>query len=53
MKDFPQCELCGTDYMENYEKGESMSVKEYETLNSSGRCIGCMEEYGERGYPDR
>lgn len=47
------CELCETDYLENYDEGESISVEEYENLTTEGRCTGCIEEYGTDGYPDR
>lgn len=47
----PKCELCDTQWYD-----PTLPIEEedsYETIKFQGRCVGCLEEYGEDGYPDR
>jgi len=43
-----KCELCGLDYVEDEENDNA----DLDSIEETGRCIGCYEEWGDE-YPDR
>ena len=48
----PKCELCGDQFNDPTYTQEELNA-EFECIKENGRCLGCYEEYGETGYPDR
>ena len=50
--DQEKCELCELMWIDpTYSQEEGLA--EINSIKETGRCLGCIEEYGEDGYPDR
>lgn len=50
--DFKKCNMCGNEYAMAHNEDED-NAAEMESIEKTGRCLGCIEEYGEDGYADR
>lgn len=50
--DIKTCNLCGRSFAMVHNEDED-NAAEMESIEQTGRCGECLEEYGENNYPDR
>ena len=50
-----ECEICKQEYLVAYDLDELKQgiAEENESIESTSRCIGCVEEFGETLWPDQ
>ena len=48
--EYSECEVCGDIYLPVNDEEQYVN---WENINETGRCIGCMEEFGLTAFPDQ
>lgn len=48
-----KCELCGLEYEEMEDEEGNIDITDLESIEETGRCKDCFEEYRDDLYPDR